>query len=810
MKRNHFARAFLLVLIAGLLGVAGLNILVDPFYRFNVVTIPGINQQRYMFSTEVRLAKAGIVCRLNPSAVILGSSRNEVGFNPRHPAFGGEPTYNLAMAGSGLQEIYDTLRHAKHAAPALKRVVIGLDFFTFNAYREEVVFKTEVVNFDPKRLLLSANDSCFDNFLFDADRTIGFRGLQYVWQTIRAQKSESERLSVANIEAANWWTAVYDADGYRGDSYKVLEALASGGGAAADETLPVNWQGFQQRGDGRVGRGDFLGAIEDYTVALKGSPPNPALFFSRGSAYLQTGSWEEAAQDFRAGLTLDPNNEPLKILLESAQAENVVSNRRIFFAGDNAAQEKYYLRKIWRAGPQHRYCFSKAGQKNTLDVFRELVRFSKSEGLDVRFVINPVHARMLVAIQEGGLWPQYEEWKSSLVRILSEEADHGDSKQMAFPLWDFAGFNSITTEVPPELKNPHQIARWFWEPSHMRAETGDMVLSRVFDRPSENTSLHPDFGYLLAPSNIDGWLASVRAQGRDYIAHHEKEVSSLRERIKPVFADWTGANCGEGMDAALEGAAALNVGNAELAEKKFRLARSIDEQGRQLAARLGVPYRERDIEQTIADVKAGKVLEQPLENWQAFQERGVRRAGAGQLQGAIADFSAALKDSPPNAALYFLRGKTRLELGLHAEAAEDFEAGLKIEPHNQDLKFLLAVAQSGSNRKTTVDSWQSLQEQGARNAEQGKLQEAIENFSAALEKSPPNAALYFQRGSARLGLEDWDGAIVDFEAGLKLAPDSNPLRELLKKAKEGLQAKSSTGSVKETPASSNLVSKGLK
>lgn len=57
----------------------------------------------------------------------------------------------------------------------------------------------------------------------------------------------------------------------------------------------------------------------DFTSALKDSPPNPALYFLRGSVKLQLKNWKGAAEDFEAGLKLDPNNAPLQALLKQAR-----------------------------------------------------------------------------------------------------------------------------------------------------------------------------------------------------------------------------------------------------------------------------------------------------------------------------------------------------------------------------------------------------------------------------------------------------------------------------------------------------------
>lgn len=89
--------------------------------------------------------------------------------------------------------------------------------------------------------------------------------------------------------------------------------------AASAENKTMAWQDYQERGIARTKSGDVKGAIDDFTIALKDSPPNAALFFLRGSARVQQKNWKEAADDFQSGLNIDPDSEPLKVLLKNAR-----------------------------------------------------------------------------------------------------------------------------------------------------------------------------------------------------------------------------------------------------------------------------------------------------------------------------------------------------------------------------------------------------------------------------------------------------------------------------------------------------------
>ncbi|MEX0733342.1 MAG: hypothetical protein WD051_01785 [Steroidobacteraceae bacterium] len=82
--------------LAALLLVAATNYTFDPYGIF-AAKIDAQPLEREFFQSNVRLAKARIVSRFRPEAVILGSSRVEVGISPAHPARQYNRVYNLGL-----------------------------------------------------------------------------------------------------------------------------------------------------------------------------------------------------------------------------------------------------------------------------------------------------------------------------------------------------------------------------------------------------------------------------------------------------------------------------------------------------------------------------------------------------------------------------------------------------------------------------------------------------------------------------------------------------------------------------------------
>jgi hypothetical protein len=126
------ARAYLIALMAGIalvLGLtAGFNRVVDPFWYYRDIEIPGLNAIKTKVERFERHVKPQVLARERPEAIVLGSSLAEIGFDPRNAAFtdGGRLAgYNFAFAGTGWDRLPCYLEYALVHAP-VRRVVIGI------------------------------------------------------------------------------------------------------------------------------------------------------------------------------------------------------------------------------------------------------------------------------------------------------------------------------------------------------------------------------------------------------------------------------------------------------------------------------------------------------------------------------------------------------------------------------------------------------------------------------------------------------------------------------------------------------------
>jgi hypothetical protein len=276
---------------------------------------------------------------------------------------------------------------------------------------------------------------------------------------------------------------------------------------------------------------------------------------------------------------------------------NVLGSRLPF------AQEAGYVQKVWRPPPNGRYCFTRPGEPNTMDTFRDMVRGIRRSGVDVRFYLEPEHARMMLALQDAGLWPQFEDWKRGVIRVVTEEAE--ESGQPQIPVWDFSGFNTVTNEHLPDASDKSTMMRYFWEAAHYKKEAGDLILDRVLNYRDPHRVLPPDFGVRLTSANIESWLDATREAGRDYVRAETEEAAGVQDTVKRALEGSAGSNCGHYIAELQAASEAIRRGDRKAADAAFARAKAIDESDRRRAIALGVTYHEPGFAAALRSAEAG-------------------------------------------------------------------------------------------------------------------------------------------------------------------------------------------------------------
>ena len=172
------------------------------------------------------------------------------------------------------------------------------------------------------------------------------------------------------------------------------------------------------------------------------------------------------------------------------------------------------------------------GEQHLAD-FAATINTLADADVQVYAFISPMHATHLELMREMGMLDKFDNWRRKLLSIV-EATNKRVGNNNTVQLWDFSGYNKITTETVP---NPLESAvmQWYRDSAHYNHDAGDILMSQVFGIPS------PEPGIRLTSANIDAVIAAERAQSDAYRAANPSEIKRLQEMLlgAPYKIKWS-------------------------------------------------------------------------------------------------------------------------------------------------------------------------------------------------------------------------------------------------------------------------------
>jgi len=397
--------------------VIAFNVLVDP-YGFYSSYGSTDGTTRPAIYRRMRLAKAYDLRRIEPVAIVLGTSRSHIGLRMSHPGWAVPlpMRYNAAFDGATTKEIYAYLLHAQAIRP-LRQVVLGLDTWQLNAFpsftRPDFV---PALLFEPGQRLHNAGVYAADlGVLISVDTTQA--------SLVQAQFADQQQPQ---------WLAP---DGQR------------------------------------------LGAI----------------FFRKADPSFSAAP----GRYFR-----DVDRQEITYMLDTGPV--ITSQTK---SGPDAVQPRL----------------------TSLDYIASIISFCRDQRIDLRLLLTPAHAHQLEMIASLGGWARLEQGKRALVALLAQDVASHPGVQ-PFPLYDFSGYSSVTTESVPAPTERHEM-KFYWDSSHFKEGVGDWVLDRLF---AIGSHVPPDFGVQLTANNLERELEHDRAMQQAYRSGHQDDVALIETLIGEV------------------------------------------------------------------------------------------------------------------------------------------------------------------------------------------------------------------------------------------------------------------------------------
>ena len=129
-----------------------------------------------------------------------------------------------------------------------------------------------------------------------------------------------------------------------------------------------------------------------------------------------------------------------------------------------------------------------------------------------------------------------------------------------------------------------------------------------------------------------------------------------------------------------------------------------------------------------------------------YVNRGNTRFQAGDIDGAIADYTEAIELNASDSIAYYNRGIARGRQGDHTRAIADYTRAIQIGGHYANAYYNRGVAKHAK----------------------GDFEGAISDWSRTIELDPKHLPAHFNRGMAKLEKVEVEGAIADFTRAIEL------------------------------------------
>ena len=184
-----------------------------------------------------------------------------------------------------------------------------------------------------------------------------------------------------------------------------------------------------------------------------------------------------------------------------------------------AASERMYLMEKYLPYPQCAFAFAPRGREaqSSLSDLQAILELAQRQHIDLRLFISPSHARQWETLAASGLWDTWESWKRQLVELNEQEAAHAG--QQPFPLWDFSGYDTVSSEDLPN-DGEQRLMNGYSDSSHYTLKVGQRLVARLFGGAD-------NWGVLLQGSNVEAQLAQIRAARLHYRASHVRDAAEI-------------------------------------------------------------------------------------------------------------------------------------------------------------------------------------------------------------------------------------------------------------------------------------------
>ncbi|MCI0712942.1 MAG: tetratricopeptide repeat protein [Chloroflexi bacterium] len=572
----------------------------------------------------------------------------------------------------------------------------------------------------------------------------------------------------------------------RGFVYLALENFSSAlsdlnSAIRNDDTLSRAYLG---RGLIQFELGNYDDAIDDLSVALEDSPTAEA-HLRRAQAYIETDDSEGALADFQAAVELDP--ELTEAHLGAARIEEENGNRENAIAA--------YSEVLAREPENQEALISRAWLYSDNEQYQE----ARSD-FEAYLALNDQDAEAFLGL--GDTYLVDEDYEQAI-----------ENYDLALELDDTLAYGYLNRGYAHSAISDYEAAveDFTLALENDIAEETEVYYERGFAQKElgNDEEAIQDFTQALNDDDSLVELYVARGQSRVNIGDYEAALTDFAAALENGYEDEAEIRRYRGIAQAETGnyEAALEDLNTVLEEEPGDLEMLFYSAVSNIAlenydgaidtltdiierdyGKLGEAYMQRGIaELALGETDSAirdftQAIQQDETLAEAYYRRGLAHRDLSNNEDAIADFTRAIELDTTFGAAYYYRGEIYLNQSDYETAIADFDLAIQFdfdEIYKAYLDRGFAYSNIGNPDEAIRNYTQAIEAQpdyaraynnrGIIYFDQGDFERAIENFDKAIEFDHFDlAAVYYNRGLSKYNLGDFEGSIEDFNAALEV------------------------------------------
>lgn len=191
-----------------------------------------------------------------------------------------------------------------------------------------------------------------------------------------------------------------------------------------------------------------------------------------------------------------------------------------------SSSELMFLTKNYLPYPQCAFSFTtlEHSESSTFDDLNAILKLAHLHHVDLHLFISPSHALQWETLAASGLWKDWEYWKRQLVALNEQSA--AETGEQAFPLWDFSGYDEVSSEDLPD-KETSGLMKNYSDSSHYTPALGERVVTQLFNGMS-------NWGVKLISANLESELARIRNARQSYRSTHTRDVADIEALARKI------------------------------------------------------------------------------------------------------------------------------------------------------------------------------------------------------------------------------------------------------------------------------------